>query len=40
VAEIEPKSDDEETIIDYSAPDIKNGDEKEFKHIDNFDNSF
>ncbi|CAG8830483.1 26763_t:CDS:1, partial [Racocetra persica] len=39
-AEIEPESDDEKTIIDYSAPDIENRDEEEFEHIDNFDNSF
>ncbi|CAG8768136.1 24254_t:CDS:1, partial [Racocetra persica] len=39
-AEIEPESDDEETIMDYSAPDIENGDEKKFDHIDNLDNSF
>ncbi|CAG8696871.1 25003_t:CDS:1, partial [Racocetra persica] len=39
VAEIEPES-DKETIIDYSALDIKNGDEEKFKHIDNLDNSF
>src|SRR5260363_414499 len=40
VAEIEPKSDNEETIMDYSAPDIENGDEEVFKNIDNLDNSF
>ncbi|CAG8744815.1 16918_t:CDS:1, partial [Racocetra persica] len=39
VAEIEPES-DEETIMNYSAPDIENRDEKEFEHIDNLDNSF
>ncbi|CAG8732120.1 15623_t:CDS:1, partial [Racocetra persica] len=39
VAKIEPES-DEETIIDYFAPNIKNEDEEEFKHIDNLDNSF
>ncbi|CAG8736433.1 14341_t:CDS:2, partial [Gigaspora rosea] len=38
VAEIEPKSDDEKTIMDYSAPDIEN--EEVFKNIDNLDNSF
>ncbi|CAG8764433.1 25809_t:CDS:2, partial [Racocetra persica] len=38
-AEIEPES-DEKIIIDYSAPDIENGDEEEFEHIDNLDNSF
>ncbi|CAG8840052.1 9362_t:CDS:1, partial [Racocetra persica] len=40
VAEIEPKSDDEKTIIDYFASDIENRDEEEFEHIDNLDNSF
>ncbi|CAG8849128.1 8715_t:CDS:1, partial [Racocetra persica] len=40
VAEIEPDSDDEETIMDYSASDIENEDEEEFEHIDNLDNSF
>ncbi|CAG8783179.1 15208_t:CDS:1, partial [Racocetra persica] len=39
-AEIEPESDNKETIIDYSVPDIENEDEEEFKHIDNLDNSF
>ncbi|CAG8820503.1 9136_t:CDS:1, partial [Gigaspora rosea] len=39
VAEIEPESDDEETIMDYSAPDIEKEDEV-FKNIDNLDNSF
>ncbi|CAG8763187.1 27321_t:CDS:1, partial [Racocetra persica] len=39
-AEIEPESNNEETIIDYSALNIENGDEEEFKHIDNLDNSF
>ncbi|CAG8547761.1 31473_t:CDS:1, partial [Racocetra persica] len=39
-AEIESESDNEETIMDYSASNIENGDEKEFKHIDNLDNSF
>ncbi|CAG8849337.1 28702_t:CDS:1, partial [Racocetra persica] len=40
VAEIESKSDNKETIIDYSASDIENRDKEEFKHIDNLDNSF
>ncbi|CAG8748238.1 16113_t:CDS:1, partial [Dentiscutata heterogama] len=40
VAEIEPNSDDEETIIDYSASDIENEDKEEFEYIDNLDNSF
>ncbi|CAG8851007.1 505_t:CDS:1, partial [Racocetra persica] len=39
VAEIESES-DEETIMDYFAPDIKNKDKEEFEHIDNLDNSF
>ncbi|CAG8830883.1 309_t:CDS:2, partial [Racocetra persica] len=39
VAEIEPES-DKKTIMDYSAPDIENRDEEEFKYIDNLDNSF
>ncbi|CAG8827357.1 21876_t:CDS:2, partial [Gigaspora rosea] len=39
VAEVEPKSDDEKTIMDYSAPNIENEDEV-FKNIDNLDNSF
>ncbi|CAG8764577.1 9241_t:CDS:2, partial [Gigaspora rosea] len=39
VAEIEPESDDEETIMDYSAPDIEKEDEV-FENIDNLDNSF
>ncbi|CAG8628916.1 31134_t:CDS:1, partial [Racocetra persica] len=39
-AEIEPESDNKEPIIDYSAPNIENRDEEEFKHIDNLDNSF
>ncbi|CAG8837884.1 36393_t:CDS:2, partial [Racocetra persica] len=34
------ESDDEETIIDYFASDIENGNEKEFEHINNLDNSF
>ncbi|CAG8816229.1 30165_t:CDS:1, partial [Racocetra persica] len=40
VAEIEPESDDKETIIDYSAPNIETRDEEKFKHIDNLNNSF
>ncbi|CAG8774340.1 4669_t:CDS:2, partial [Dentiscutata heterogama] len=40
VAEIKPDSDDEKTIIDYSAPDIENKDDEEFEHIDNLNNSF
>ncbi|CAG8604084.1 3846_t:CDS:2 [Dentiscutata heterogama] len=40
VAEIEPDSDNEETIMDYSASNIENKDNEEFKHIDNLDNSF
>ncbi|CAG8808448.1 12295_t:CDS:1, partial [Racocetra persica] len=39
-AKIESESDNKETIIDYSAPNIKNGDEEEFEHINNLDNSF
>ncbi|CAG8683893.1 3076_t:CDS:1 [Dentiscutata heterogama] len=40
VAEIEPDSDNEKTIMDYSAPNIENEDKEEFEHIDNLDNSF
>ncbi|CAG8842089.1 30874_t:CDS:1, partial [Racocetra persica] len=40
VAKIEPESDDEKNIIDYSASNIKNKNKKEFKYIDNLDNSF
>ncbi|CAG8730404.1 9658_t:CDS:1, partial [Dentiscutata heterogama] len=40
VAEIEPNSDDEKTIIDYSASDIENKDKEKFEHIDNLNNSF
>ncbi|CAG8719556.1 16724_t:CDS:1, partial [Racocetra persica] len=39
-AKIESKNDDEETIIDYSVPDIETRDKEKFKHIDNLDNSF
>ncbi|CAG8729987.1 9073_t:CDS:2, partial [Dentiscutata heterogama] len=35
-----PNSDDEKTIMNYSAPDIENKYEEEFEHIDNLDNSF
>ena len=40
VAEIKPENNNEETIMDYSASDIKNGDKEVFENIDNLDNSF
>ena len=40
ITEVEPESDDEDTILDYSAPDIENGDEKIFEDIENLDQDF
>ncbi|CAG8766040.1 29670_t:CDS:1, partial [Racocetra persica] len=40
VAKKEPESNDEETIIDYFASDIKNKNKEKFEYIDNLDNSF
>ncbi|CAG8673698.1 8803_t:CDS:2, partial [Ambispora leptoticha] len=37
IAEIEPESNDEETIIDYSAPDIESRDEEIFEDIENLE---
>ena len=40
ITEVEPESDDEDTILDYSAPDIENGDEEIFEDIENLDQDF
>ena len=40
ITEVEPKSDDEDTILDYSAPNIENGDEEIFEDIENLDQDF
>ena len=40
VAEIEPESDDEKSMLDYSAPDVEDEDKEIFEDIDNLDNSF
>ena len=40
ITEIEPESDNEDTILDYSAPDIENSDEEIFEDIENLDQNF
>ena len=40
ITEVEPESDDEDTILDYSASDIENGDKKIFEDIENLDQDF
>ncbi|CAG8683738.1 16697_t:CDS:1, partial [Cetraspora pellucida] len=40
VIEIEPESDDEDIMLDYSTPDIKSSEEEIFEDIGNHDKRF
>ncbi|CAG8814514.1 2025_t:CDS:1, partial [Cetraspora pellucida] len=40
VIEIDPKSNDEDIMLDYSTLDIKNSKEEIFKNIENYDERF
>ncbi|CAG8830233.1 19485_t:CDS:1, partial [Cetraspora pellucida] len=40
VIEIEPESDDEDIILNYSTPDIKSSEEEIFEDIGNYDKRF
>ncbi|CAG8699229.1 34304_t:CDS:1, partial [Racocetra persica] len=40
ITEIEPESDDEDTILDYSASDINSSNEENFEDIRNLNQDF